>query len=676
MLRWMRVSWRIYAGFFFLIIIGLAVALYGAWQFTNVRSYVAALVTVSESDIRNLEIGKSVDSMRRLALSYRVTAERRTLREFKTELTRARELLAAAEAVAPEHGKGIYQEIMMALAAVERDFGGLAEAAYNIKVGRGRLYSTGKDLTAASSRLDQSVGAIDDDNAIALSQRIEKEILHIQLTGWRISVTDEANGGKLFEDQVNEALSDLRSLRMAPGMAPIHTEIDQLQSAIRNYMDSFVRLSQDSQMAEKIYTDSIEPQTARIFEANRQLQGDLAHQRTVMSDATEQVTRSTMVVQIALACVSLVVGSLLAFAIGRSIVGPLSLMTAAMNRLAGGDVDTVIPSTGMRNEIGEMAIAVQVFKENAVARRRLEEEQETLRFQAEEERRNALETVADRFEHTVKSVVEAVAAASADMGLAARTMVSTAEQAMKQAASVASVSAQATSNVQSLTGAATQLSASISEISEQVVNSSNFALQAEQDAEQVDDLVENLSARAERIDAIVGLIVDIAGQTNLLALNATIEAARAGDAGRGFAIVASEVKSLANQTAKAAEEIITQVNGIQDATGSTVAAVKSIAARIVKMRGITESISTATQEQASATQAIAGNVKQVAEGTGYVADHAEEMKHGAKTSKETAVTVFDAATRLTSHSNHLDSEVERFLRMIRGGDGELVNGGC
>ena len=363
--------------------------------------------------------------------------------------------------------------------------------------------------------------------------------------------------------------------------------------------------------------------------------------------------------------VSVVVLTVLIALIGRSIVTPVKSMTGAMRHLADGKLDVEIPARGHTDEIGEMAETVQVFKDNAIEKVRLEKEQDEKDRRAAEEKRRTMEKMADDFETSVGRVVDQVSSAATEMEASSQSMNMTAEEATQQSAAVAAASEQASANVQTVASAAEELSSSISEISRQVGKASEIATGAVRQAEQTNTKIQGLAEAAQKIGEVVALITDIADQTNLLALNATIEAARAGDAGKGFAVVASEVKNLANQTAKATDEIGTQIAGIQTATQDAVDAIEAITRTITEISEVNSSIASAVEEQGAATQEIARNVEQAAAGTQEVNTNISGVSRAANDTGAAAQEIRSAAGELSQQSELLRSEVGKFLANVR-----------
>jgi methyl-accepting chemotaxis protein len=351
--------------------------------------------------------------------------------------------------------------------------------------------------------------------------------------------------------------------------------------------------------------------------------------------------------------------------VARGITGPLQRMTGAMNDLAGGKLDVDVPGIGRRDEIGEMAKAVEVFKRNAVERQALEAEQKQAETRAVAQRKADMYKMAEDFEGAVGGIIGAVSTASSQLETSAGALSSTAERAEELATTVAAASEEASTNVQSVASATEEMASSVNEISRQVQESARMAGEAVDQARKTNDRVSELSKAAARIGDVVELINTIAGQTNLLALNATIEAARAGEAGRGFAVVASEVKALAEQTAKATGEIGQQVSGIQAATQESVGAIKEISGTIERLSEISSAIAAAVEEQGAATQEISRNVQQAAHGTQQVSSNITDVQRGASETELASTQVLSAAQSLSGDSNRLKLEVDKFLATVR-----------
>ena len=352
--------------------------------------------------------------------------------------------------------------------------------------------------------------------------------------------------------------------------------------------------------------------------------------------------------------------------IGRSVSKPLKVMTAAMIELANGNFAVVLPGLGRRDEIGEIAQAVETFKVNAEQKARDEAEEKIRQDRILAQQRKAdMIRMADSFEGAVGEIVETVSSASTELEASADALTSTASRSQELATMVAAASEEASTNVQSVASATEELSSSVNEISRQVQESARMATEAVDQAQHTNNRVGELSQAAARIGDVVELINTIAGQTNLLALNATIEAARAGEAGRGFAVVASEVKALAEQTAKATGDIGRQIADIQSATQDSVNAIKAISGTIGKLSEISSTIAAAVEEQGAATQEISRNVQQAAMGTSEVSAHISDVQQGATETGSASAQVLSAAQSLSGDSNRLKLEVGKFLNTVR-----------
>lgn len=353
--------------------------------------------------------------------------------------------------------------------------------------------------------------------------------------------------------------------------------------------------------------------------------------------------------------------------IGRSISKPIQTLNEAMQQLASGDTTGHIGMDERRDEIGDMAKTVKVFQENARQVEKLKAEQAEMERRAAIEKKQAMEKMANDFEQSVGQIVNIVASAATQLQSNAKHLSEMADQTNRQSAAVAAATEEASSSVSTVASATEELSASIGEINRQVTESSRVAQDAVSEVKKTDDTVSTLSEAAAQIGDVVKLIQDIAEQTNLLALNATIEAARAGEAGKGFAVVASEVKNLATQTARATEEISKKIVTVQSVSNDSVTAIRGIGKTIEHISEITGAIAGAIHEQTAATKEISNNVQQASAGTNEVSSNIVNVTHAAAESRGAADEVLQASNELSKQAERLRSEIKAFMSKVRQG---------
>jgi methyl-accepting chemotaxis protein len=380
------------------------------------------------------------------------------------------------------------------------------------------------------------------------------------------------------------------------------------------------------------------------------------------SEEYQKTSRELMIV----ATVGILFGVLAGYLIGQfGIVRPINLLKAVMEAFARNELQADVPGIDRRDELGDMARTVEIFKKNGLDKIRMEAEQKETEQRAVVQRKQDMIKLADQFEGAVGEIIETVSSASTELEASATSLTATAVRAQEVTTTVAAASEEASTNVQAVASATEEMASSVNEISRQVQESARMAGEAVDQARKTNDRVGELSKAAGRIGDVVELINTIAGQTNLLALNATIEAARAGEAGRGFAVVASEVKALAEQTAKATGEIGQQIAGIQTATQDSVNAIREISGTIERLSEISSTIAAAVEEQGAATQEISRNVQQAAQGTQQVSSNITDVQRGAGETGSASSQVLSAAQSLSRDSNRLKHEVSEFLNTVR-----------
>jgi methyl-accepting chemotaxis protein len=383
----------------------------------------------------------------------------------------------------------------------------------------------------------------------------------------------------------------------------------------------------------------------------------------------QDATRSVDDVVLALSAVALltvVVAAVIGLLLARNIGSPVGTMAAAMSRLAAGELDVAIPGSGRTDEVGDMAAAVSFFKDNAVENERLRADAAKASAESEERRRRRMLEMTATVQETAVAV-DSIAAATSSVDEAAQGMAKLAGEVLAESEAVAAASEQALVNVQTVSSAAEELSASIHEITTQVARASNVTKSAVSSGQSAQATIRSLSDAVGKIAEVSKLIGEIAGRTNLLALNATIEAARAGDAGKGFAVVASEVKNLANQTGRSTEDIDRQVGEIQAATDAAVKAVAEIGERIREVDGVATAIAAAMEEQGSATQEIARNVAQTAEASREVSAKIKNVSREIDAVSTSSADVRVSLATVTENIGGLRRISERLLSTSSGG---------
>lgn len=500
----------------------------------------------------------------------------------------------------------------------------------------------------------------------ALSRAIQRDTLNIVLT----AAPDERNA---FARSIDQRIEQLKSA--VSRLLPILDEqerrdlgaFDQSQNEVIQSLLDVRKLVEggDAQQAYKLFvtrTRETEHATSRLIDS---FIVDHVKEAEQLRSAVERDVKDAHTISMIASVLGFVpaLGVALAIIIW-GVVRPLNGMTLAMSRIAEGRWETEVPSATRKDEIGGMARALMVFKENGMEaeRLRLEAEQEQL---DRERRRVALEQSVAAFDANAGMVMAAVVSASTELHMAAESLASSAEETTNQSTSVARSADEATANVQSVAAAGDELSASIAEILRQAQQSSETATDAVAAANETDSKVQELAAAADKIGGVIEMIHNIASQTNLLALNATIEAARAGEAGRGFAVVASEVKELAAQTTRATNEIASMVSGIQGVTSETIASIQAISRKIESIHAVAGVIARSVEEQGKATSEIARNVQQAAMGTNEVSSSIAHVNEAAANTGAASAQVMSAASELAQQSEMLRREMDKFFIAAR-----------
>ncbi|KJC43845.1 HAMP domain-containing methyl-accepting chemotaxis protein [Bradyrhizobium sp. LTSP857] len=661
----LRIRGRLYAGFMALVAVGLVMAVVAVWNLRAVQDQVAKASAFSDSTARVLEISTHLQAIQRANLRYIYDANEPAMREASEREAAATELLkVGAKGTLSEERRNLYNGLVDDISKMKTLRDNLGDAVNEARTGKATLLPSGDELTVKMGKLVDAARASADEDTAALVADLESRLLLVQIANWRFLALRDTKGPANFRTNADRAAQRLTALEKSPQAAELRATLAPVKTQLGIYKSAFETTSAAMLQADEIYHKNLAPliveSIGKLKVAEIALKKDYKESRA----SADAVLDGTTSVQEIAGGLATLFGLIVAVLIARSIVGPLTSMTRAMGALAGGNLEIEIPGRGKADEIGDMAKAIQVFKDNMVDTERLRHEQTELEARQAESRKADMVRLADQFEQAVGEIVDTVSSASSELEASAGTLTTTASRAQDLSTEVASASQEASANVQAVASATEELSSSVSEIARQVQESARIAIEAVGQASKTNDRVSELSKAAARIGDVVELISTIAGQTNLLALNATIEAARAGEAGRGFAVVASEVKALAEQTAKATGEIAQQVSGIQAATEESVGSIREISSTIGRLSEISSTVAAAVEEQGAATQEISRNVQQAAHGTQRVSTNIGDVQRGASETGSASSQVLSAARSLSADSNRLKQEVAKFLNSV------------
>lgn len=577
---------------------------------------------------------------------------------------------ALASDTNPEHQK--YLEVMKKDAELYlKDFAHVEKLEHEYyDLVKNRMDPEGAKISEELDLILKEIIGEENDSARSYAEDAIKHALMARLySNLVIGNKDETLGHKAKEEfellriSVDKLLQTSRSERE---IALAH----DIKDLANDYEKTLSRVIQDTHEIRELVDVKMAKYAHELVEDAELLQKQAAEEEAIIEQETLANIELGELELVIVAATSFILGLVIAWLLGGFLAKPIQAMTHIMYELAHNNLKVSIPYTENRDELGEMASSVKHFKEKLIEVKRLEQEQQEQKLQAEAQRRVAMMQMADMFETSVGKVVEAVTSAATELQASANQMAVTAQQTSEQASAVSAATEEASANVQTVASASEELASANDEIGRNVHRSAEVSNSVASHAQETQNTVSTMVNEVQRIASFAELISDIADQTNMLALNATIESARAGDAGKGFAVVAHEVKALAQQTADATEEIVKQIQQVNSVTKQTEEEVRVIVQAISDSDHLTTSVVSSIEEQMAATSEIARSVEQAARGTQEVATNIVLVERASGDTGAAAQQIATASSDLSQQAEYLREEVAKFLSKVRAGNHE------
>jgi methyl-accepting chemotaxis protein len=651
---------RLIGGFGLLMVLIGATSIFYNLRIRDVRDNVARIERASAATDTVGDFARHLLLLRRVIVDYvrsgSATDRARSLAGFEP-LDKSIDKLG--EVVGPRG-----EVLRTGLSAYHAAFNKLDEEIKKRKAALQAMNASGARLTNTLTTVTLDLGAAGE-AALPAAQRLEQVVQALRAITYRYAGAPSSGDLDIAAAERERANRELAAVKALPPADPALAKIiGALPAQAEKFLTASDQLVGSAASTEETFAALIKT-GIKLGDDAEALRSEYQTSRTNDIATASQIAEEATVSGSIAAVTGVVIGIILAGFITISISTLIKHITRTMSQLAAGDLGVDVEGAERRDQIGNMARAVGIFKENAIRIAEVESDKKRLAEQTERDRKAGLTDLASQLESAVKSIADAVKQSAQRMHSGATTMTDAAERTKTRSSAVAAASEQASVNVQTVASAAEELSASIREIGRQAQSSATVASRAASQASKTTATMEGLSEAADRIGEVVKLINDIAAQTNLLALNATIEAARAGDAGRGFAVVASEVKSLAAQTARATDEIAGQIASIQGETKDAALAIRGIEAVITEINQIASTTAAAVEEQSAATADIARNVQQAAVGTDEVSSNIAGVLEAAAETDEHARTALENSNQLSDQADKLWQAVLGFVEGVR-----------
>ncbi|HEY1722858.1 MAG TPA: HAMP domain-containing methyl-accepting chemotaxis protein [Magnetospirillaceae bacterium] len=660
-----KIGTRIYAGFAVVLVLFALSAVHGRIGISSASDQFDYFARVSDRTISGATIASRLNMLRNRITLYNFGGDEKALNGLAEQSDK---LIKDAQEAADSSGVPAIKADLQQLTDMMRTYFADAKKANELRAkadkARADISLVGPKMVGGVNALYKAAVANKDFETMVIASSASQALLSGRLASARYTIYGPTAVSEI--DSMNQFFATLQKNLI--DLAAADPKFNAMATETKALLEQYLNLFQASMTSDNERSKLTRDTMPQMGEQMSQLADKVVQERLDLLDQSHKSgadsLSSTSLWSTIIFVLALAIGAVIAWIAARSIVRPATAMTTVMGRLAQHDLSVEVIGRERHDEIGEMAKAVQVFKENMLKTDELAHAQKTEQA-AKEERAKRVNVLTAEFDASISNVVQAVSNQADQMEASAQSLTSTAEEATKQSATVAAASEQASANVQTVASATEELSSSIMEISRQVSQSSRIAASAVSEAERANQMVQGLAEASQKIGAVVALITDIANQTNLLALNATIEAARAGEAGKGFAVVAAEVKNLANQTAKATEEIGGQIAGVQTATKAAVDAIGTIGKTIGEINGIASTIAAAVEEQSAATKEIARNVEQASTGTQEVTSNITGVSRAANDTGSAASQVLASARDLAQQSESLKAVVTKFLVNVK-----------